>query len=77
MYDLDFYSSTIAALKMLEADEKYYLPGAFCYFDDTMCGTEVELHNDYTGERLAIEEFNQSHKTEELAIAYTCCHEKS
>ncbi len=60
-HDLDFYSSTVAALNMLEADERYYLPRVFCYFDDTI-GSETELYNDYTGERLAINEFNQSHK---------------
>ena len=60
-YDLDFYSSTVTALNMLEADERYYLPRVFCYFDDTV-GTETELYNDYSGERLAINEFNQSHK---------------
>jgi len=68
-YDLDFYSSTIAALKMLEADEKYYLPRVFCYFDDTI-GTESELYNDYTGERLAINEFNQSHNNIKLGFPY-------
>lgn len=32
-YDFDFYSSTVTALKMLEAGEKYYLPRVFCYFE--------------------------------------------
>jgi len=68
-YDFDFYSSTRIALKMLEANEKYYLPRIFCYFDDTL-GTEIELHNDYTGERLAINEFNQYHDNIKLGIPY-------
>lgn len=68
-YDLDFYSSTVFALKMLEADEKYYLPRIFCYFDDVL-GTEIELYNDFIGERLAIHEFNQSHDNIKLGLPY-------
>ena len=69
MHDFDFYSSTAAALKMFEAPEKYFLPRVFCYFDDIV-GSETELYNDYTGERLAINEFNQTHDTKKLAVAY-------
>ena len=68
-YDCDFYSSTVAALSMLAAGERYYLPRVFCYFDDTI-GTEEHLHNDYTGERLAINEFNQSHSETKLGLPY-------
>jgi hypothetical protein len=68
-YDLDFYSSTAAALKMLDAGEKYHLPRIFCYFDD-MSGTEIELYNDYTGQRLAINEFNRDHADIKLSPAY-------
>jgi hypothetical protein len=68
-YDFDFYSSTVDALNMLDAGEKYYLPRVFTYFDDTM-GNESELYNDYTGQRLAINEFNQAHKEAKLGIPY-------
>lgn len=68
-YDFDFYSSTVVALKMLEASEKYYLPRIFCYFDDTI-GTEIELYNDFIGERLAINEFNQAHANIKLGNPY-------
>ena len=69
MCDVDFYSSTISTLQMLEADEKYYLPRLFCYFDDTV-GTEVELYGDFTGQRLAINEFNQNHDKIKLSHPY-------
>jgi len=69
MFDLDFYSSTVAALSMFDDDEKYYLPRVFCYFDDIV-GTEIQLYNDYTGERLAIDEFNRAHKNKKFAIDY-------
>ncbi|MBI4333124.1 MAG: hypothetical protein HY673_17805 [Chloroflexi bacterium] len=68
-YDFDLYSSTVMALSMLERGEKYYLPRVFCYFDDII-GTEIELFNDYTGERLAINEFNQTHRNIKLGIPY-------
>lgn len=68
-YDLDFYSSTVAAFGMLEAGEQYYLPRVFCYFDDII-GTETELYNDYTGMRLAINEFNASHEDAKFGLPY-------
>jgi hypothetical protein len=69
IHDFDFYSSTVAAMEMLEAGEKYYLPRVFCYFDDTI-GAETELYNDYTGERLAINEFNQTHSDIKFGLPY-------
>lgn len=69
VHDMDFYSSTAAALEMLAVDPNRYLPRVFCYFDDTI-GTEVELYNDFTGQRLAINEFNKSHHAIKLARPY-------
>jgi hypothetical protein len=69
IHDFDFYSSTKVALKMLHAGPGYYLPRVFCYFDDTV-GTVTELYNDYTGERLAINEFNEENQQIKLAQPY-------
>lgn len=69
MYDFDFYSSTVTALEMLDAGEEYYLPRLFCYFDDTV-GSETQLYNDWTGERLAINEFNQAHPYTKFSSPY-------
>jgi len=69
MHDFDFYSSTAAALQMFDANEKYFLPRVYCYFDDTI-GAETELYNDYTGERLAINEFNQAHQSKKFGLPY-------
>jgi hypothetical protein len=69
LHDFDFYSGTAAALKMFDSPEKYFLPRVFCYFDDIV-GSETELYNDYTGERLAINEFNRNHETKKLSLAY-------
>jgi len=46
--DLDYYSSTVDALRLLDAPEALLLPRVHCYFDDIMglnCG-------DCNGERL-------------------------
>lgn len=69
MHDFDFYSATATALGMFDAPEKYFLPRVFCYFDDII-GSETELYNDYTGERLAINEFNRAHESKKLAAAH-------
>jgi hypothetical protein len=68
-YDLDYYSSTVVALKMLEAGEQHYLPRVFCFVDDIL-GSDTELHCDAIGERLALKEFNESHRDIKLDIAY-------
>ena len=69
IFDLDLYSATCAGLELLEGGERYYLPRVFCYFDDII-GTEVELYNDHTGERLAINEFNSTHERVKIEPAY-------
>jgi hypothetical protein len=67
--DLDFYSSTMDALKLFDAEDKRLLPRIFCYFDDVL-GGDVELYGDHTGERLAIHEFNASHENRKFSPAY-------
>jgi hypothetical protein len=54
-FDLDYYSSTVDAFKIFEADHRLLLPRVHCYFDDIMGMS----YSEYTGERLAIVEFNQ------------------
>lgn len=62
-FDLDYYSSTTAALKLLEAPEGSLLPRVVCYFDDVMGFT----YGEYNGERLAIAEFNRAHETRKIS----------
>ncbi len=69
MIDVDFYSSTVDSLGIFDHEEKYFLPRIFCYFDDTI-GSETELYNDYTGMRLALNEFNQNHDTKKFGKPY-------
>jgi len=68
-FDLDFYSSTVDALRLLDTGEDgHFLPRMFCYFDDTL--GEIELYSDFAGERLAIQEFNECHPGKKLSPAY-------
>jgi hypothetical protein len=69
MHDMDLYSSTSVGLKLFDVDEKRRLPRIFTYFDDII-GDSVALYNDYTGERLAIAEFNETHESQKLSKAY-------
>jgi len=65
-FDLDYYSSTMRAFKLLEADHALLLPRIHCYCDDIMGFT----FSDYTGVRLAISEFNASHSMRKISPIY-------
>jgi len=56
--DLDYYSSTTSCLKSLTFDQSFYLSSTVLYFDDVY----VIDHNEFCGELLAINEFNQTNK---------------
>jgi hypothetical protein len=70
-YDLDFYSSTSEALTLLDADASHFLPRIFMYFDDII-GDDVWLCNEFTGVRLAIEEFNRNHNSKKISQNHYC-----
>lgn len=64
--DLDLYSSTVHALRVLDADQSLLLPRIHCYLDDITgltCG-------DYNGERLAVSDFNASHEMRKISPIY-------
>jgi len=64
--DLDYYSSTTNSFKIFNSSNlKKYLPRIFLYFDDTV-GTELEMYNDFSGELLAIKEFNFKYKNKKI-----------
>jgi hypothetical protein len=68
-HDLDFYSSTRDALTLFDGEASYFLPRVFMYFDDIV-GDDTWLCNEYTGERLAIEEYNGKHATKKICRDY-------
>lgn len=65
-FDLDFYSSTVEALRLFEADADVLLPRVHCYFDDTTGFT----YADFNGERLAISEFNERNNRRKISSFY-------
>jgi hypothetical protein len=69
-FDLDYYTSTVQALKLLEADPALLLPRIYCYFDDILGFT----YSEYNGERLAISEFNSSHNMRKISRIYGLRH---
>jgi len=61
--DLDLYTATKHALSLFAADQKLLLPRIFCYFDDIL----GYPYNEFTGELLAISEFNASHHMRKIS----------
>lgn len=64
LFDLDYYSSTVDALKLFDTVHENYLPRVFCCFDDII-GT-----NEYIGELCAIREFNEANPSKKIAKPY-------
>jgi hypothetical protein len=56
--DVDYYTSTVSCLKSLTFDQSFYLSSTVLYFDDVY---NID-HNEFCGELLAINEFNQTNK---------------
>jgi hypothetical protein len=67
MNDLDFYSSTMDSFELFKAHESFLLPRMFLYFDDII-GGPLEMYGEYTGELLAIKEFNQQHEQMKIEL---------
>ena len=64
-FDMDYYSSTVEAFELFAADCQSRLPRVYCYFDDLIWPEEA-CHNEYTGEFLAIAEFNRAHESKKI-----------
>lgn len=68
-FDLDYYSSTVQALRLFDAPAEFLLPRVICYMDDII-GDDHELHCEFVGELLAVKEFNDSHPMRKVAPIY-------
>lgn len=64
-FDLDFYSSTRDALTLFDSNAAHFLPRVFMYFDDII-GDNTWLANEFVGEELAINEFNEQHSSKKI-----------
>lgn len=69
-YDLDYYSSTRDALRLLEAGSESLLPRIPCYFDDVL----GYGWSDFNGELAAIAEFNETHARRKIGRCYGLRH---
>jgi len=61
--DVDYYSSAAKALRILTAEPNRYLPIAPVYLDDI----GVDGSNPWTGELLAVDEFNRDNRFRKIA----------
>lgn len=64
-FDLDYYSSTKDAFRILDGPVASRLPRIYTYFDDLVWPEEA-CHNPYVGEYLAIREFNEEHANQKI-----------
>ena len=66
--DLDYYTSTKYSFEIFKNNnDKYYLPRIYCYFDDII-GSEEEMYGKFSGELLAIQEFNDKNENKKIAL---------
>jgi hypothetical protein len=61
--DVDYYSSTKDCLEIFKSEPARYLPTVPTFFDDVL----LDSHNEWCGERLAINEFNQTQNLRKIA----------
>jgi len=62
-FDLDYYSSTMEAFRLFDAEHNLLLPRVHCYFDDILGYSICE----FNGELLAITDFNAAHPLRKVA----------
>lgn len=65
-FDLDYYSSTVAAFEIFSGNATIRLPRIHCYFDD-LASHDLGCLNEHVGELLAIREFNSTQASQKIA----------
>lgn len=65
-FDMGMYSATSRALKLFEAPQEMLLPRVQCYF----VGVLGHSFSDFTGDRLAISEFNAAQPLRKISPCY-------
>jgi hypothetical protein len=66
--DVDLYSSTKSAFKLLKGKPECYLPAVVMYFDDV---NDMITLNSWCGEALAMKEFNRANKFRKIEEKWT------
>ncbi|MGH9895894.1 MAG: hypothetical protein ACREA0_28695, partial [bacterium] len=65
-FDPCFYSATMQAFRVIEAEHQMLLPRVHCFFRNILGRT----FGDHNGERLAISDFNASHEMRKISRIY-------
>ncbi|MBI2571288.1 MAG: hypothetical protein HYV63_30145 [Candidatus Schekmanbacteria bacterium] len=66
-FDLDYYRSTVDALRILAIPDQRLLPRVLCYFDDIFGVSDLTILGPCVGEEAAIGEWNASNPRRPLA----------
>lgn len=75
-FDLDYYSSTVEALRLFEGEDASFLPRVLCYFDNVIVRHDLILQGEHAGELLAIREFNCEHEDMKLSAVNGLAHKR-
>lgn len=73
--DVDYYTSTVDALKLLDATSEFLMPRVFLYLDDII-GDDLETHCEFVGELAAVAEFNRTHEQRKIGKVYGLAHKR-
>lgn len=74
--DVDYYTSTLSALDIFDAEDEQLLPRVLCYFDDIV-GEDHVIQNRFVGELRAVEEFNLAHTDKKIAPINGLSHKRA
>jgi hypothetical protein len=69
--DVDYYTSTKSCLEIFNHNSESYLPRVFVYLDDT------RITSEFTGELLAINEYNQHNEKRKISVQTLLAEEMS
>lgn len=73
--DLDYYSSTVDALKILDATSDFLLPRVFMHLRGIV-GDDLETHCEFVGGLAALAEFNRSHAQRKIGKVHGLAHKR-
>ena len=73
--DVDYYTSTVNVLRLLDATPEFLLPRVLVYLDDVI-GDDLEMHCEFVGELAALREFNERHTQRKIGQIHALKHKR-
>jgi hypothetical protein len=73
--DVDYYTSTVNVLRLLDATPEFLLPRVLVYLDDVI-GDDLEMHCEFVGELAAVREFNERHTQRKIGQIHALKHKR-